>query len=90
MFAFGTLWVWYILPATPISFLLLPLLENGGIFGAISVMMIGLAVLLVLATWAFRWYFICVGLMFGRTKMAQAKEDEILRRLKSLKRPEVR
>lgn len=31
-----------------------------------------------IAAWFFRWYFIAAGLMFGRTKMADKKEAELV------------
>lgn len=37
-----------------------------------------LIVLCAAAPWFFRWYFIAVGLMFGRTAMADRKEAELL------------
>jgi hypothetical protein len=38
----------------------------------------GLVFTIVAAPWFFRWYFIAVGLMFGRTAMADRKEAELV------------
>ena len=81
LFAFATLWLWFFLPMIPIGILSVVLLENTGIFGAVFNLILGLGGLAVIAPWFFRWYFICAGLMFGRTKMAQAKENEVSDRL---------
>jgi len=69
----------------PIGLFSVFLLENAGILGAVINMVLGIGGLIILAPWFFRWYFICAGLMFGRTKMAQTKEDEINNRLLQLK-----
>jgi hypothetical protein len=84
LFAFGTLWIWFFLPMIPIGILFAVLLVNTGIFGAVLSMVIGLGGLASLAPWFFRWYFICAGLMFGRTKMAQSKDNELSDRLELL------
>lgn len=84
LFAFMTLWVWFFLPMTPIGILSVFLLEKTGILGAIVNMVVGIGGVAVVAPWFFRWYFICAGLMIGRTKMAQSKENEISGRLKRL------
>ncbi|MEO1473633.1 MAG: hypothetical protein AAFS03_06790 [Pseudomonadota bacterium] len=84
LFAFGTLWLWFFLPMIPIGILSVFLLENMGIFGTVFNMVLGLGGLVIIAPWFFRWYFICAGLMFGRTKMAQSKENEVLDRLERL------
>ena len=85
LFAFGTLWLWFFLPMIPIGILSVVLLEKAGIFGAIVNMAIGIGGLAIIAPWFFRWYFICAGLMFGRTKMAQSKENEVTDRLEVLR-----
>ena len=84
IFAFGTLWLWFILPMIPIGIMSVVLLENTGTFGAVFNMVLGLGGLAIIAPWFFRWYFICAGLMSGRTKMAQSKENEVSDRLKRL------
>ena len=84
LFAFGTLCLWFFLPMIPIGTLLVLLLEKTGIFGAIIKMALGIGSLAIIAPWFFRWYFICAGLMFGRTKMAQSKENEVADRLERL------
>lgn len=85
LFAFGTLWVWLFVPMIPIGIISIYLLENAGILGAIVNMVVGIGGLALIAPWFFRWYFVCAGLMFGRKKMFQAKEDETSARLKRLK-----
>jgi len=85
LFAFGTLWLWFFLPMIPIGILSVVLLEKAGIFGAIVNMALGIGGLAIIAPWFFRWYFICAGLMFGRTKMAQSKENEVTDRLEVLR-----
>lgn len=41
----------------------------------------------ILATpWFFRWYFIAVGLMFGRTAMADRKEAELVAAISAAQR----
>ncbi|MEM9910412.1 MAG: hypothetical protein AAF922_06470 [Pseudomonadota bacterium] len=84
LFVFATLWLWFFLPMLPIGILSVVLLENTGIFGAVFIMVLGVAGLVILVPWFFRWYFICAGLMFGRSKMAQSKENEVLDRLERL------
>ena len=84
LFAFGTLWPWFFLPLIPIGILSVVLLEKTGIFGAIVNMVLGIGALAIIAPWFFRWYFICAGLMFGRTKMAQSKDDDVSDRLERL------
>ncbi len=84
LFAFGTLWLWFFLPMIPIGIMSVVLLENTGIYGAVFNMVLGLGGLAIIAPWFFRWYFICAGLMFGRTKMAQSKENEVSDRLTRL------
>ncbi len=87
LFAFGTLWVWFFLPMIPFGILALVLLEKAGIFGAILNMVLGIGALAIVAPWFFRWYFICAGLMIGRPKMAQLKEDDVSDRLERLMGP---
>ncbi|MFV1600449.1 MULTISPECIES: hypothetical protein [unclassified Phaeobacter] len=86
IFAFGTLWIWFFLPMIPVGILSVLLLEKTGIFGAIVNMVLGIGVLVLFAPWFFRWYFICAGLMWGRTRMAQSKEDEVSDRIMRLTR----
>jgi len=84
LFAFGTLRLWFFLPMIPIGIMSVALLENTGILGAVLNMVLGLGGLAIIAPWFFRWYFICASLMFGRTKMAQSKENEVSDRLERL------
>ncbi|WP_299506631.1 hypothetical protein [uncultured Roseobacter sp.] len=87
LFAFGTLWVWLFLPMIPFGILSVFLLEKAGVLGAIVNMVLGIGALAIIAPWFFRWYFICAGLMLGRTKMAQSKEDDVSDRLERLMGP---
>lgn len=84
LFAFATLWVWFFLPMIPIGILAFVTLEKAGVLGAIVNMVLGIGGLAIIAPWFFRWYFICAGLMFGRTEMAQSKEDDVSDRLERL------
>lgn len=84
LFAFGTLWIWFFVPMIPIGFFSIFLLENAGVLGAVVNTVIGIGGLALIAPWFFRWYFVCAGLMFGRKKMAQAKEEDTSARLKRL------
>ena len=87
LFAFGTLWVWS-LPIVLVCILYM-FFMNAGVWGAIVNMALGIGGLVFLVRifpWFFRWYFMCLGLMFGRTRMACSKEDEVLDRLRRLKR----
>lgn len=68
----------------PLGTLSLFLLFNTGLFGAVFNMVLGLGFLALVAPWFFRWYFICLGLFFGSTQMAQSKEKELLGRLEQL------
>ncbi|WP_108860978.1 hypothetical protein [Ruegeria sp. Alg231-54] len=83
-FTFGTLWVWFFLPMIPIGIFCVWLLENAGVIGAITSTVLGVGGLAIVAPWFFRWYFICVGLIFGRKRMALSKEDQVSSRLKCL------
>lgn len=90
LFVFGTLWLWVFLPMIPIGILFVYLLEENGTLGALGAILymflstVAIVGLVVIFLWLARWYFICVGLMFGRTKMAQAKEQEVSARLERL------
>ncbi len=84
LFAFGTLWLWVLLPMIPISILSVYLLQEMRALWAILSMFLGSVGVVVMFLWLARWNFICVGLMFGRTKMAQAKEKEVAARLERL------
>ena len=84
LYAFGTLWLWVLLPMIPISILSVYLLQEMRALLAILSMFLGSVGVVVMFLWLARWKFICVGLMFGRTKMAQAKEKEVAARLERL------
>ncbi|WP_298849804.1 hypothetical protein [uncultured Ruegeria sp.] len=84
LFVFGTLWVWFFLPMIPIGILVIILLEHAVVFGAVIASVVGITGLAVIAPWFFRWYLICVGLMFGRCGLALSKENEVSSRLERL------
>lgn len=84
LFVFAPLLLWPLLPAMLIGLPLVVLLENTGPFGASVNFALGLAALAIMAPWVFRWYFVCAGVMFGRTRMAHTKHAEICARLKRL------
>ncbi|CTQ55025.1 hypothetical protein LP7551_03565 [Roseibium album] len=84
LFVFGTLWIWFFLPALLFGIPLTLLLENLGIFGKAIQFVLGFGGMVFLVPWFFRWYFICLGLMFGGGTLAQAKEKEISSRLQRL------
>ncbi len=60
-------------------------LIGGAIYLPLSIYAI--VVLTVAAPWFFRWYFIAVALMFGRTGMADNKEAELLSALERANAP---
>ncbi|WP_233493518.1 hypothetical protein [Ruegeria atlantica] len=68
----------------PIGIFCVWLLENAGVIGAIASTVLGVGGLAIVAPWFFRWYFICLGLIFGRKRMALLKEDQVSSRLKCL------
>lgn len=70
----------------PVGILFVLLLEKTDIFGAIVNMVLGIGVLVLFAPWCFRWYFICAGLMLGRTRVAHSKKDEVSDRILRLAR----
>jgi hypothetical protein len=85
LFFASTLWVW----ALPLVFVLLPLATAMTwasatqwlfVFHAIN-MIIGIIGLAIIAPWFFRWYFLCTGLMFGKTGMADAKAVDLANQL---------
>ena len=79
--------VWVFVPMIPLGIIILYLLYFSlfsDVFGAIFLVAFGLFLFVIVMPWFFRWYFICVGLMIRRTRMAQKKEAEILARLERL------
>jgi hypothetical protein len=79
-----TLSLWFVLPTLPIVIMSVVLLESGGIFGQVFIPVVAAGGLAIYVPWHFRWYFIGAGLMSGRTKMAQSKENELSDRLERL------
>jgi len=75
------MWIWFFLPMIPVGILFVLLFEKARILWAILSMVFGILGLGLLVPWFFHWYFICAGLMFGRTRMAQLKEDEVSDRI---------
>ncbi|MEM9716284.1 MAG: hypothetical protein AAF826_07185 [Pseudomonadota bacterium] len=84
LFFATSLWVWMFLPVLLISPALIFLIENWPMLYAVISLFLCLPLLIYMAPWFFRWYFICVGLMFGRGKMASSKRMELVERLKLL------
>ena len=82
LFTIGT---WFLLLAgvpSLVLFLLMHVLSGFGLLLGTLVFALysffGFAALIFVAPWFFRWYFIAVGLMFGRTAMADRKEAELI------------
>lgn len=78
-------WFTLNLPAAVLGLVALSLMESsaqgkaligGALYLPLSIY--ALIVLCAAAPWFFRWYFIAVGLMFGRTAMADRKEAELI------------
>ena len=68
---------WWVLAPLPIVLPLYLLLDSLGLVGELILAVLGIPalwVLLLAAPWFFGWYGIGVGLMFGRTSAARAKE----------------
>ena len=82
-FVFGTLWLWIFGPG---GILGTYMIENADAFGEVFLQITGAVGTVAIAPWFFRWAFICNGLMIGRTKMAQSKEQDISARLEWLTR----
>ena len=91
LYFMGSLSVWG-LPLTPLSFLLffgmIRLVEMGRVIPAIALSAVGtffgVAFLVIVAPWFFRWYFVAFGLMMGRGAMAERKLLETRKRLEAL------
>jgi cell division protein FtsW (lipid II flippase) len=81
IFVFGTLWVWFFIPALFFGVPLTLLLVSLGPLGNAIYFSLGFGGMVFLVPWFFRWYFICLGLMFGSGTLARAKEKEISSRL---------
>ena len=82
MFFAATLWIW-IVPFVPLLTIFTLLMNEAPISMALPNLVLGLGLLFFVTPWFFRWYFICVGLMFGKTGMATAKRKQINQRLMS-------
>lgn len=90
---FGTTWIWIFVPVIFFTILLLPLtiwlqINFPNDFLPLILFFPGslLAVLglIILVPWHFGWCFTCLGIMFGRGRMAKIKYRELHRRLKKL------
>ena len=84
IFIHATLWLWVLL-LMPALLLATYAMVYGGILGVLIASVFALALLAVAAKWLFRWYFVCVGLMFGRQSMAQSKAADIAQSLANMK-----
>lgn len=82
IFINATLWGWVLLMA--------PALVVGayaprlGIVGLLLSVPLGVGILALIFPWLLRWYFVCVGLMFGRPRVAQVKAATVAQSLASL------
>jgi hypothetical protein len=80
LFFAATLWVWA-LPLVPVlAFFVLGTLR-WPLVTFVPGLVLGMALCFFVAPWFFRWYFVSVGLMFGRTGMARRKSQSLLQRL---------
>lgn len=79
LFIHATLWVWGLL-AVPVLIVLL-LVLGGSVIGAAIMTAITLPFLLAFFLWFSRWYFLCVGLVCGRRRMAENKLRQVRLRL---------
>ncbi|EEA93643.1 hypothetical protein [Pseudovibrio sp. JE062] len=84
LFGAASLWVWIFPPLLSLGLLLGYMMENFPAAGSVVNLVIGLPGLLILAYWVFRWYFICLTLMFGRRTMAEKKRAEVNARIQKL------
>ncbi|WP_208988478.1 hypothetical protein [Pseudovibrio sp. Ad5] len=78
------MWAWIFPPLLSFGVLIGYLVQNYAALGSVINLIIGLPVLILLAYWVFRWYFICLGLMFGRRNMAEKKRAEVSARIEKL------
>ncbi|WP_208989361.1 hypothetical protein [Pseudovibrio sp. POLY-S9] len=78
------MWAWIFPPLLSFGVLIGYLVQNYSVLGSVINLIIGLPVLILLAYWVFRWYFICLGLMFGRRNMAEKKRAEVSARIEKL------
>jgi len=90
LFVAATLWIWLFLPAIilTLSLVIISIMfDNSSVFEqfAIATSPLNIALLLLITLWFFRWYFICVALMFGKTKLAANKRADLLQRFEKLK-----
>lgn len=72
---------WWVLAPLPIVLPLVLVSANLGLFGAVILALLGVVALLALllaVPWVFGWYGIGVGLMFGRSTAAKAKEKVLV------------
>lgn len=76
----ATLWIWA-LPVIPFILLYSRLMIEWPIATFIPTLILVMGFFFFVAPWFFSWYFISVGLMFGRTKMAIAKRKRLEKRL---------
>ncbi|WP_346896775.1 hypothetical protein [uncultured Roseibium sp.] len=84
IYAFMTLWIWFIAAGLPFGLSALVLMEFGGRLGAAMSIFPAAAGLILILPWLFRWYLICAGLMFGKGTLAKRKEIELSQRLERL------
>ncbi|MGJ8594697.1 hypothetical protein [Sulfitobacter sp.] len=82
IFIHATLWGWVLLitPALVVG----AYAQRLGIVGLLLIVPLGLGILALIFPWSLRWYFVCVGLMFGRPRMAQVKAAAVAQSLAGL------
>ena len=75
-----TFWIWS-LPLLPILIFYSFLVVTFPLLTFLPSIVLGMALAFFVAPWFFRWFFISVGLRFGKNGMASEKRKEIERRL---------
>jgi hypothetical protein len=80
LFFAASLWIWA-LPIFPFLVLLGLLMVQWPVASFVPVLILVMGFFFFVAPWFFRWYFMSVGLMLGRAKMASSKRTDIEKRL---------
>ena len=80
LFFAATLWIWS-LPFLPLLVFYTVLTVRWPTLIFVPSLVLAMAFFFFVAPWFFRWYFLSVGLMFGRTSMAAKKCHQLERRL---------
>lgn len=85
IFAAATLWVWFFVPGLVIGIFYIGLLKSAILAGSLFGFIVGPIFLMLFAPWLFQWYFICIGLMFGKPRAAHNKALKVSERLDKLR-----